>query len=241
MRRLVTLAAASLAWTAAAGASAPSTTILSCDFDTKPIDQVIGIGGPAANEPIDLSGTNATVRAAPLPTPSLEVSDTWGFGSRSVIFEFQDHAEIVSGVLTISMTLQFAQLENFSIRLREQGSSAVSILDVVFLDNGQIRYMDLDTAALTLIGSYAAGTAYAFQAVIDMDARTYDLSIGATLLRDDESLGASARGVGRLLVAMEHDVNSTGTFYADDVKVTATTLPTAVGPTSWGALKARWR
>jgi hypothetical protein len=219
-----------------------ATTILACDFDAEPLDQVIATGGAAAGQPVDLSDTGATVRATPLPSPSLEISDTWGFGARAVTFDFLDGVEITSGVLTVSMTLQFAQLEDFAIGLREHGSAAVPFLDILFRVTGAVGYFDLDTPpSLTQIGTYAAGTPYTLTVEIDLDARVYDVRLDSTLLRDDESLGSSSRGIGWLLTTMEHDVDSTGTFYVDDVVVTATTLPTPVQPTTWGALKEMWR
>jgi hypothetical protein len=236
------LAGSIAGWVIAPAAASGATTILSCSFDAEPVDQVIGTGGAAVGQPVELSDTGATVRATPLPSRSLEISDTWGFGARSVTFDFLNGVEITSGLLTVSMTLQFAQLEDFSIGFREHGGATVPFLDLLFRVNGAIGYFDLDTPpSLTQIGTYAPATPYTLTFEMDLDARVYDARLDGTLLRDDESLGSSSRGIGWLLATIEHDVDSTGTFYVDDITVTATAVPTPVEPTTWGAVKEMWR
>jgi hypothetical protein len=231
-----------LAWAAAEGAAAASLrdTILFCDFDAKPVDQPIGTGGPALNEPVDVSFAPAIVRDAPLVTPCLAISDTSAIAG-SVLFEFDGRVEIVSGTFVASMTLRFAEREDFTVFLREQGGATQSFLNVYFTQAGQIRYTDLDTSAPLLIGTYAGGTTYVLHIVIDLDARTYDLMLDADLLLEDEPLGDSLRGIGRLGVGLSNDPDTNGTLYLDDLVVSATVVPTAVEPTTWSSLKARWR
>lgn len=228
--------AASPAWVGAA-----AETILECNFDSKTIDQPIGIGGPSVNEPVDLNEASAMVRATPLTTPCLEIVDDSN-SARSVRFEFLNDAEIVSGQLTVTMTLQMAELQNCAIALRENSSASQSFLDVYFFSSGVIRYSDLDTPlGSATIGTYAAGVSTTIQIQLDMDARVYDLQVGGSLLLDDEPLGTSARGIGSVLVGYLNDVDTIGTLSVDDVLVTATVIPTAVETESWGAIKSRWR
>ena len=246
MRTIRTLSAAvllSLAVSLPAGAAhaaAGVTTVLDCTFDAKPLDQIIGTGGAAAGEPIGLDGMPAMVRATPFATPSLAVVDSLDTFGANVRFEFLNDWEISQGVLDVSMTLYFQELDNYSVGLREQGSAAVAFLDVRFLSNGFVGYADLDSAP-AFIGTYTSGVPLPLRITVDLDARTYDLSLGGVLLLDDQSLGASPRGIGSVYAGVLNDPASVGTYAVDDLIVTATELPNAIESPSFGELKAAWR
>ena len=246
MRSIRTLSAAVLLFPAvllpagAAQAAAGVTTVLDCSFDAEPIDQVIGTGGAAAGEPISLDGMPALVRATPFATPSLAIVDSLDTFGANVRFGFLNDWEISHGVLDVSMTLYFHELDNYSVGLREQGSATVSFLDVRFYGSGAVGYADLDTG-FALIGTYAADTPLALHITLDLDAQTYDVSLGGVLLLDDESLGSSPRGIGTVYTGVLNDGGSVGSYSVDDLLVTATELPNAIEPTSWGELKAAWR
>lgn len=241
MRFALPVAAAVAALALAAPAAAGTTTILDCTFDAEPLDQVIGTGGAAAGQPIDLDGMAATVRAAPLATPSLELLDAQGLYGPNVRFAFLGDVEVTSGVLEITMTLQFHTLEHYTVRLREAGSTGVSFVDILFQGTGTIRCSDLDTPTNPIVGSYTAGVPATLRITVDLDARTYDLAYDGALLLDDESLGSSPRGIGQVLVGVANDSGDEGSYSVDDLRVTATEVPSPVEPASWGALKAAWR
>lgn len=241
MRFSLPLAAAAAALALAAPAGAGTTTVLGCTFDAEPVDEVIGTGGAAFGQPIDLSGMAATVRATPFATPSLELLDDQGNVGSNVRFAFLDDVEITSGVLDVRMRLQFHMLEFYSVRLREAGSSAVSFLDILFTNSGSIRCSDLDTPSNPIVGSYTAGTPANLRITVDLDAGTYDLSYDSVLLLDDESLGSSPRGIGTLLIGVSNDAGDEGSYAVDDILVTATEVPNPVEPATWAGLKAAWR
>lgn len=239
-----TLVAASFVWAATpsrAAATSLRDTVLSCDFDEKPLNQVIGTGGPSVNEPVDLDGIAATVRAAPLATRCLEIADTWGSGFRAVRFEFLDGVEVTSGVFEVSMTLQFEVRDFYHISLRPQETSTPRALYLLFTGPGNIYFLDLDTSSSATIGSYSTGVDYELRITMDLDARTYDVQLGSELLLHDEGLGDSPVAIGSLWMEIANDPDSEGTMYVDDVVVSATAVPTAMEPTTWSALKARWR
>jgi hypothetical protein len=234
---LATLAVASLGLAAAPGAD----TILHCDFDAEPLDELIGEGGASVGQPVFRGGVPARVRDAPLPTPSLELVDDWGLGARHVRFEFLGGVGVTSGMLEVSMNLYFQELNFYSVYLREPAAAAVAFLSLTFAGGGTIHCADLDSPGGPPIGTYAAGVLLPLVLTFDLDARTYDLSLAGTLLRDDESLGPSTEGIGALHVGLDHDADSAGTMYVDDILVTATESPSAVASAGWGVVKAAWR
>jgi hypothetical protein len=44
-----------------------------------------------------------------------------------------------------------------------------------------------------------------------------------------------------LLIGVANDLGDVGTYYLDDLLVTATSVPSAVESRGWGPLKAAWR
>lgn len=237
--RLIALGALLLA-PAAAAARGAATTILECNFDSKPIDQVIGTGGPSVGEPISLGELPATVRANPFPTPCLDMTEDWGFGSRHVRFEFLDGVAIATGVLDVSFDLQFAALNGFTAYLRERGSSAVSFLNITFSSDGFIMIGDLNSSGARPVGNYQAGVVLPVQLTFDLGALTWDMSVNGSPLVNDEPLGRIPEGIGAFLIGLDHDADSEGTFYMDNLKVTATEVPQPVEAESWGGVKARF-
>lgn len=225
----------------AAAAALPAPTILSCDFDDKPLDTIIGTGGAEAHEPVDLNNLDATVRALPFSTPSLEMSDTWGSGAKRVRFQFLDDVEITTGMVEIRLQVQFKVLDFYSIFIRETGSSTESILNLEFADDGEIYYRDIDTNLTTHVGTYTAGDEHAITLLYDLDANVYSLRINGERLLEDESIGAMTRGIGAVLVGISHDANSIGLMSMDNLIVTATDAPTPVEAATWGRVKALWR
>jgi hypothetical protein len=226
-----------------AGAPAPrgAQTILDCNFDDKPLNQIIGTGGAAANEPVSLGGVAATIRSTPLPTPSLQMIDDWGSGAKAVRFQFLDDVEITTGIVETKMSVVFDVLDRYAIYFREVGSSASSILTLEFEANGEIYYKDLDTSPSTMIGTYTARTKIPIRIRHDIDQNEWSLKVDEVVLVDGDSIGPMTTGIGSILIGLGHDVNSIGMMSLDDLMVSATDAPTAVDATSWGKVKSLYR
>ncbi len=229
--------------TPAAAAAIPrgAPTILDCNFDDKPLDQVIGTGGAAANEPVDLNNLAATVRSTPFPTPSLQMVDDWGSGAKHVRFQFLEDVEITTGIVETKMSVTFDVPDRYSVLFREVGTSTSVILNLDFEATGEIYYKDLDTSASTMIGTYTAGTEIPVRIRHDLDQNECTLRVDDVVLLDGESIGSMTRGIGSILIGLNHDANSLGTMSLDDLVVTATDAPTAVEATSWGRLKSLYK
>lgn len=222
-------------------ALADETTILDCDFNDKPLDELIGLGGAAAGEPVDRGQIDARVRAQPFATPSLEMVEDWGFGARALRFAFLNDVAISAGMLRITCDLQFDDLNSFNIYVRESSSSAVSFLDLTFTSDGSVIVGDLNGFGTPFTGSYTTGTVIPLSLTYDLDALTYDLAIGSNTPIVGESLGPIPQGIGSVVIGLGHDSDSTGTFHLDNLKVTATQIPDPVTPTTWSRIKSLTR
>lgn len=213
-------------------------TILDCNFDGKAAGQVIGTGGPAVGEPISLNELPAVVRAAPFATPGLEMTEDWGFGARHLRFEFLNGAVVDEGTLNIAFRLYFQDLNNFTLYLREASFSAVSFLNLRFDADGVISLDDLDGPGNHAVGGYTTGVPIAFALNFDLNAHTYSFTADGVALVQDASIGLLPQGIGALLIGLDHDGDSAGTFFLDDLLVTATDVTEPVTPTTWGGVKA---
>ena len=216
-------------------------TLLECDFDSEPIDQILANGGAAAGQPYWLGGIDAYVRDAPFATPCVELTDDWGSGAKFLWFAFLNGWEVTSGQMSIEADLWFAGANSYGFYLREAGSTAVPFLTLYFTAWGEVRYNDLDTPTNVLIGTYATGRSQLLRIDIDLDAETYDLSLDSTPLLTGESMGALPRGIATILVGHGSDGDSEGTYYLGELRASASETPSPVEPTSWGRVKGRFR
>jgi hypothetical protein len=219
-------------------ALAAETTILDCNFDDKVVGELIGTGGAALHEPVTRDGIPAIVRAQPFASPSLEISEDWGFGARAVRFEFLNDLAITAGMLRMTFDLQFDDLNSFNFYVREKSFSAVSFLDLNFTNDGSINASDLNGLSTSFLGSYTPGTVIPVTLAYNLDALTYDLTIGTNTPIVGESLGPIPQGIGAILIGPGHDADSTGTFHLDNLKVTATQIPEPVTPSTWSRVKS---
>jgi len=222
-------------------AMAAETTILDCNFNDKTVGELIGTGGAAVHEPIDRNQIPAIVRAQPFATPSLEMREDWGFGARALRFEFLDDLAISAGMLRITFDLQFDDLNSFNIYVREKSFSGVSFLDLNFTSDGSINASDLNGLSASFLGSYTTGTVIPVTLAYNLDALTYDMTIGTNTPIVSESLGPIPQGIGAILIGPGHDADSTGTFHLDNLKITATQIPEPVEPTTWSRVKSSTR
>ncbi|GJM45328.1 MAG: hypothetical protein DHS20C21_21700 [Gemmatimonadota bacterium] len=216
-------------------------TLLDCDFNSETVDAPLPTGGPAAGQPISLGGVDAFVRSTPFGSPSVELQDTWGSGARHVSFTFLNGWAPSTGTMSISADLWFEDADNYSFNLREADAASVSFLSLLFQFNGNIRYGDLDSPGNTLIGTYTTGVPQSLLIDVDLDTATYDLTLNSTALLSGESMGVLPEGIGRIYVGLSHDADSSGTFYLDNLDVSASEVPSPVDASTWGRVKDLFR
>ncbi|MFO7688982.1 MAG: hypothetical protein R6W83_00245 [Cryobacterium sp.] len=202
----------------AVGIPAQGQILLHATFDDKAVDVPIGTGGPAVGEPTWIADVTATVRATPLPSPSLEITDNDTYYAGSVAFSFTGDVEVTSGLLSVSADLWFAQYEGFDIFFREQDSAANMFLDLAFNSFGYVSAWDQGGLVVAAI-PYAIGRVVPLRVLFDMDQGTYDVFLDGTRIVADEShnvVGAGV-GVGRVFFGVTNDENLVGTLYVDNL------------------------
>jgi len=214
---------------------------LQAGFDDKPLDQPIGTGGPTVGEPIGVGTQILTaVRGAPMPTPCLEIIDNDDYAAGYVRFEFLDEAEISAGQLVISVDLWFPEIDstaNYSLAVREKGSSAHSFLSLDFARG--IVYAGGAGGDTGPLVSFTAGRIVHVLVVFDMDADTYSIWIDGAPAVEAHPHGVVDIGIGAVLLSCIHDPSVGDSFFADNLYV-GDYVPTPVAEESWGRVKSRF-
>ncbi len=224
-------------------APARAATILAAHFDDKTVDAPIGLGGAAAGEPIaDVTTIPQYVRQLPFPTPCLEVADYTG-STETLRFEFLDDALVTSGRLAVEFWVRFDEYSNYSIRLRERGTSSVNYLDLNLgtraLGGGIITYHDHSGFGGD-VGDYEADEFIFVRILYNLDTWRYAVEWNGVEVLEDQSPPLPG-GIGAVLFSTPSDADGLGNMYVDDLVVRATDVQTAVEPSSWGEVKAAWR
>jgi hypothetical protein len=207
------------------------TTFLEADFDDKPIDMPIGTGGPEVGEPVYVEPfVEAVVRDAPMPTPCLEISDVDDYYAGSVDFNFLDDAELYDGHLTMTCTLWFNHDpggEGYAIMFREHSSSVFNFLTIYFNGFGEVYCFDTDSNS-PLLATYETGRPVPLKVFFDLDAGHYTIWLDGIGIRWHDSTGIVGSGIGSFKIGCNHDSNTEGTFYIDDILITDQTVVTGV-------------
>ncbi|MFO7652293.1 MAG: hypothetical protein R6X25_00560 [Candidatus Krumholzibacteriia bacterium] len=224
----------------AMAAPAAADVILQADFTYHTIGEVIGVGGAAAGEPVDLGGTDAIVALAPTISNALKLTDRWTDQAAYVQFEFINNVEVTTGQVTLQATLSFSNHNNCSFSVREQGGRASNFADLIFKSDGAVHWSDAGTPE-TAVDTYVTNTAYDVVFVFDLDAGTYSLTVNGEPRLTDQPIGVtSGRGIGGFYVGIDNDPDTTGMLFIDDILVT-TTAQVAADPLTWTAVKGIYR
>lgn len=212
--------------------------ILDCDFEDQALDQIIGTGGAAAHQPVDLGGIDAFVRTSPTGGQALEIIDNVDFGALTVRFEFLENAEITTGVLTLNAVLHFVDDNRYLIYVREPIGAAHSFLNLSFGDGGIVSQGDADDGGNFPVGTYTLDEDLLLEITLDLDAGTCAVSLDGVEIVPAESTGVSGAGVGAILFGFDHDTDLIGDYFIQSVSADWTT--TAVAPRTFSAVKSAW-
>ncbi|MDO9694919.1 MAG: hypothetical protein Q7W56_09310 [Candidatus Latescibacteria bacterium] len=224
---------------ALAAAPALSATLLSADFTGMIPGQPVGTGGPAVGEPVSTENCIATIRDAPFPSTCLEIDDETDFGTGGVTFEFLEDAEVIAGSVEISAKLWFAEDNQYYFYVRENGGAASSFITMYMQEGGAVLVNDA-AGSVGVIGQFTTGRAIELRLVFNQDARTYDLWWDGAQVLNDRAHGVADRGVGSVLMGIDHDADLDGLFLVDDLLVQSGPI-TAGEDGTWGGIKAAWR
>lgn len=95
-------------------------------------------------------------------------------------FRYDLGANRTSGILRVSMNLLFENLENYHVYFRETSTAATSVANIRFDSGGNVSVES--TGGSVSGGTYAAGTAYLLEAILDLDADLMDVYLGGNLI-----------------------------------------------------------
>lgn len=204
----------------AAAGGAEARILLEADFNAEPLDMMIGTGGPALGQPIQVDpGLLAMVRAAPLPSPSLELAHDLPGLARSLRFEFPGSEEVVHGDVELRFVFRAEQLDFFIlVYVREQGGSAQSFLTMNLDSSGAISAGDGSGEPAIDIGTYQPGVDYRIHATFHLDAGTWDLSLDDVPVVIGRPHGVEDRGIGGLLFGTHHQTQAGSLLYLDNIR-----------------------
>jgi hypothetical protein len=204
---------------AAMQARADLPELLVANFNDLPLDQQIDSGGAELGEPVVIdSGLSAIVRAAPRPTPSLELSQALSGRANSARFEFLGNEEIMHGDLTIRLEFRARQFDAFQVSIREVGSDVQDFASLVIASFGSLVVSDKNGFAGN-IGPYAIDTDHQLAFKFHMDAGTYDIELDSLPVLTARAHGVTGRGVGALLLGTGSSTLLGSLLYVDHIRV----------------------
>lgn len=95
-------------------------------------------------------------------------------------FRYDIGANRTSGKVGVSMNLLFENLENYHVYFRETSSAATSVANIQFGSGGGITIQSAGGSVSG--GTYAAGTTYLLEAILDLDADVMDVFLNGALI-----------------------------------------------------------
>jgi hypothetical protein len=221
-------------------------TYLSATFDDKTVGQPLSMGGAAVGEPTSMTATAAdTVRAAPFPSPCLELVNHSPTGGAYLNFQFLDAATVTSGLVVISMELWLPQTipsNGYWVQLYPRNDWTHRFAALIFRPNGQLMVMDYDgfSGGSNLPGSYPTGRAFPLMMAFDMNAGTYSIWVDNVRVVTDEGHGITGYGISQFEVGSGANTQDYK-FWLDSVQVTDSFPDVPVHQSSWGSVKASFR
>jgi len=203
------------------GGSSPDIILLAAPFNDRPLNAQIGTGGASAGEPVSIDGDLQAfvVPAGLFASPFLRVTPMTAGGARYARFEFLDNVEISAGEVRLGLVLRPAQVDRFSVLVRENNGAAKSFLNMTLTSGGSIAISDAADPAGALIGSYAAGNLLVFEFRFRMDSGRYDVYLNGVRVAANRSHGIADRGVGALLLGSDSGSTAGSNWFIDDVYV----------------------
>ncbi|MBM3286851.1 MAG: T9SS type A sorting domain-containing protein [Candidatus Eisenbacteria bacterium] len=204
----------------------PSVHHLRANFNYKPIDMPVGVGGPEVGEPVFVSPIviTAMIRDEPTYTPSLEICDIDEYAAGHALFGFLYDAEVLSGVLVIAAELRFGVVDEYWFSVREHGGAAEEFTDLFFSSSALIGLVD-GSGHVEWLCPYVSGRSIPIMIIHNLDAGTFDVWIDGLLRADDRAHGIVGRGIGSVIIGTGNDPNLQGCVYVDNVWAATLTPP----------------
>lgn len=193
--------------------------ILDVDLEDKALGQPIGTGGAIIDEPVSID-----------PKIISEVINA-GVGNRALLlekhldgvaqtarWEFLNDIEILSGIVSIEMDVEFDSLDGYQITVRENDSSDEHFANLLFFSDGRIVMTDAN-GTVGDVGTYVANQLYHIKFNFDLDNGSYTAVIDDEVLVQDRDYGdTNDRGIGPVVTGFIFNT-STCLFTIDNLQV----------------------
>lgn len=222
-----------------AGVASANQTYLNVTFDDKTIDQPIGAGGGAVGEP-DYVATEieATVRATPFGTPSLEIHNTTT-DNETVWFTLAS-PPVSTGLAVIIMDLWFyGSGPGWTSGWTIYTSGNQNLLGLDLTAEGNIRV----TAGGTYFdyNNYPIGRSLPVLIALDMDADTYSIWMDGTLQGENLPLNYAGKDFGAIWFNSGFECDPANKVSVDQIRVIDWMPAVATTHTTWGRVRALYR
>lgn len=204
----------------AGAAPAQQLELLRAQFDDKPVDQPIGLGGAAVGEPFLVpEGLSAIVRAEGGSNRWLEISADTLVSAAAVQFGLLGDAGVQIGTVQMDVTLTMPTFGVCSIAIREPRWSVHNFSTVSFQDSGDVTAHDAAGSFALAAYSYVPGVPQHVRLTFDMDAGSYDIALNGSLLVTGRAHGITGAGVGQIQITVPYAAPPQ-LYFIDDIVVT---------------------
>lgn len=194
--------------------------VLDANFEDKILMQTIDTGGAAVGEPATISnGLITEIIQDGMNNQALLLENSTAGSARAMRWEFIDNLEIHTGIVAIEIDIEFNELDNYQILVRENSGSSSSFTTTRFLANGNITVSDSNGTA-GIVGTYQANQRHRLRFTFDVDNETYTALLDDDILVKDRPHGVNnGNGIGSVLVAFQSTAATNAFFIIDDFQV----------------------
>jgi hypothetical protein len=233
----VALAVIAVALGSAAGGVRADITYMDLTFDDKTIDMPLGQGGTLIGEATWFhANVQATVRAAPFDTPSLELHNTHASETGPIEFDLPNGA-VESGLVGILMDLWFYQTgPGWLPQIVLYASDWNELCRVYTQADGSLTIMDTDVAAT--VPAYPTGRPLRIVLLLDMDLDTYSAWVDGVQRVENRAMKTAGRLFDKVVFQTGWNCAPENHFAIDRILVVDQLPPVPVHATTWGGIKA---
>lgn len=196
--------------------------VLDADFENQVLGQSIPLGGAAEGEPVEVSAEIDSLIVTGDTGQALNLQQTMSGNQEWMRFRLLGDSVYSTGLMDISFDVNFDQLDDYRIVLNEAFGSNINFTEMQFFDNGAITITDASGSLGMFSGSYASGTVYPVQLIIDLDNQTYCLYFNGDLLFPERSIvWGNGEGIGAIEFGFQTSASNAASITLDNIQVGA--------------------
>lgn len=143
-------------------------------------------------------------------------------------FRYDAGVTYTSGEWLVSMDLLFENLENYHVYFRESSTSAVSVANINFIQDGRVR---VESSGGISLDSYAAGVSYELLVYLDLGSSLMDVFLNSMQIANDLAIDDE---FGAVLIGYEfssldpQDPVFNGVMQVDNFRISSVPEPSVV-------------